>query len=244
MASGRPLIGITCSHDTQTPTERYYLYMNYVHAVVEAGGTPVLLPAVADETAARGMLEHISGLLLSGGDDLDPYFFHEEPRPELGEIHPDRDAFELFLAREALAGGMPVLGICRGCQVLCVAGGGTLYQDINSQVPGALKHQQKAPGWHPTHDVRLEAPSRLAGIMGTLELRVNSFHHQAIREAGTDFRVVARAADGIVEAIEGHNKIAGFALGIQWHPERMWSHNREFLKIFAALVKEAVVYGR
>ncbi len=244
----RPLIGITSSNETQNSTERYYLNMDYVRAVAEAGGIPVILPFIPGETAASevvvsGLLAGISGLLLSGGDDLEPFHFHEQPRLELGEIHPERDVFELSLTKEAQARGMPVLGICRGCQVLCVAGGGALYQDINSQVPGVLKHQQKAPRWYPTHDVRLEGSSVLAKILGVSELRVNSYHHQAIREAGPDFRVVARATDGIIEAIEGQNH-DNFALGVQWHPEGMWSRNREFLKIFAALMERAAVYGR
>lgn len=208
----------------------------YAAAVEAAGGIPVILPVLAPEKAPE-VLEHLQGLLLSGGVDLDPSHYGEDPLPGLGKVTPERDAFELALARRALAAGVPVLGICRGVQVLNVAAGGTLFQDLGSQLEKVLKHRQEAPRWHESHAVRLDPSSRMAAILGVTEARVNSFHHQAVRVVAPGLRAVAWAPDGVIEAVESVD--GGFALGVQWHPEEMWDRYPLHLKPFSALVEAA-----
>jgi len=208
----------------------------YAAAVEAAGGIPVILPVLAPEKAPE-VLEHLQGLLLSGGVDLDPSHYGEDPLPGLGKVTPERDAFELALARRALAAGVPVLGICRGVQVLNVAAGGTLFQDLGSQLEKVLKHRQEAPRWHESHAVRLDPSSRMAAILGVTETRVNSFHHQAVRLVAPGLRAVAWAPDGVIEAVESVD--GGFALGVQWHPEEMWDRYPLHLKPFSALVEAA-----
>lgn len=208
----------------------------YAAAVEAAGGIPVVLPVLKPERAPE-VLSHLHGLLLSGGVDVDPSYYGEDPLPGLGRITPERDAFELALTRRALEAGVPVLGICRGVQVLNVAAGGTLYQDLASQRERVLKHSQEAPRWHESHTVRVEPGSRLAAILGVTEARVNSFHHQAVREVPSGLRAVAWAPDGVIEAVEAPDH--RFVMGLQWHPEEMWRRDRLHLKPFAALVEAA-----
>lgn len=227
----RPRIGITCALDHRSG--RISTPADYARAVAAAGGLPVLLPPLPGDPAEA--LGAIDGLLLAGGVDVDPLEFGEEPLRRSGEIQPDRDRCELPLCRAALARGVPVLGVCRGHQVLAVAAGGTLYQDLPTQVPGCLKHSQQAPRWHPTHTVRIQPGSRLARIL-PLELRVNSFHHQAVRGVPPGWTAAAAAMDGVNEAIE--SLAHPFAIGVQWHPEAMWDrpyhHNALFQELVAA----------
>lgn len=227
------MIGITSGVDED---DRVQVPYGYAQAVGAAGGIPLVLP-VLDAATAPEVLSCLHGLLLAGGVDLDPSFYGENPLPGLGRITPDRDGFELALAREALVHGVPLLGICRGVQVLNVAAGGTLYQDLGSQVGGVLKHRQDAPRWYESHAVRLHPGSRLAVILGVEEARVNSFHHQAVKDVAGRLRAVAWAPDGVVEALEAPDH--PFALGVQWHPEEMWKQNPLHLKPFAALVEAA-----
>lgn len=208
----------------------------YAAAVEAAGGIPVVLPVLAPGKAAE-VLAHLQGLLLSGGVDLDPSHYGEDPLPGLGRVTPERDAFELALARQALAAGVPVLGICRGVQVLNVAAGGSLFQDLGSQLKKVLKHRQEAPRWHESHAVRLDPSSRMAAILGVTEARVNSFHHQAVRVVAPGLRAAAWAPDGVIEAVESAD--GRFALGVQWHPEEMWNRYPLHLKPFSALVEAA-----
>lgn len=234
-----PVIGITCAQEAETG--KAYLNRPYYRAVERAGGLPVLLPPLEPEVGVAGVLGLLEGLLLSGGGDLDPVHFGEEPRPGTGEIAPERDAFELALTRAALAAGLPVFGICRGIQVLNVAAGGSLWQDLGEGGKSLLKHMQDAPRWYPTHAVNIAPGSRLGRILGKDRLRVNSLHHQAVREPAAGLRVVARADDGVVEAVEGDGP--AFVLGVQFHPECLWEREPLFLNLFAALVEAARQYG-
>ncbi|MDI6894355.1 MAG: gamma-glutamyl-gamma-aminobutyrate hydrolase family protein [Bacillota bacterium] len=228
-----PLIGITSSTDEN---DRVRVPAGYPAAVEAAGGVPVILPVLNPGKAAE-VLAHLQGLLLSGGVDLDPSYYGEDPLPGLGKVTPERDAFELALARQALALGVPILGICRGVQVLNVAAGGNLFQDLGSQLQKVLKHSQEAPRWHESHPVQLDPQSRMAAVLGVTEARVNSFHHQAVRAVAPGLRAVAWAPDGVIEGVESTDH--RFALGVQWHPEEMWSRDPLHLKPFSALVEAA-----
>jgi len=225
----KPVIGITCSQDLAE--DRTYLTETYLRAVEAAGGLAVLLPPL--EGCAHRYCRLVDGLVLSGGVDLDPFWFGEEPLPGMGKICPARDAMEVALVREALAHDKPLLAICRGMQVLNVAAGGSIYQDLRGQVPNLLKHMQEAPRWYPTHGTDVLAGSRLAGALGS-GTRVNSFHHQAVKVIAPGFRATAWAPDGVVEAIEseGHR----FVMGVQWHPEDMATRDRQQLELIRMLV--------
>ena len=227
----RPIIGITgsCLFEDHCFSFKDY----YVAAVTRAGGLAVLLPATTDESLQDDYLSLCQGLLLSGGGDLDPHYWGELSQPQAGEIDPLRDNFELSLARKVILSHKPVLGICRGCQVLNAAAGGSLIQDIISP----MNHMQKAPRAYPFHDIFIENNSRLGNIIGTEQIRVNSFHHQAIKDPGRDLCITAMASDGMVEAIESREH--PFYIGVQWHPECM---EDEFsARLFAAFTESAWV---
>lgn len=229
----RPVIGITASIDEERSEAR--LSLDYSDAILEAGGMPLLIPPGADDLDR--LLSSVEGLVFSGGVDIDPAYYDERPHPKMGRISPVRDALEIPLAREALARGVPVLGICRGCQVVAVAAGGSLFQDIPSQIGGAMKHYQEAPRWYGTHGVILDEDSLASRVFGTRQLVVNSFHHQSVRTPGDSLRITGRSHDGVVEVLEG--KAGQFCLCVQFHPECMWRKDGIFLKPFQALVEAA-----
>lgn len=207
-----PLIGIpTRTRITASGPAADEMRRAYAAAVAGAGGVPVLLPLVGDPLA---QLPRLDGVLLAGGDDIDPAHYGEAAHPRLGDIDPGRDGWELALARACIDRGVPILGLCRGHQVLAVASGGALWQDLPSQSPSAVIHDSELEAAHP---VRIAADSRLAAIIGATETPVNSRHHQAAKTLGPGWVASAWAPDGVVEGIElpGHR----FALGVQWHPE-------------------------
>ncbi|MHB9093120.1 MAG: gamma-glutamyl-gamma-aminobutyrate hydrolase family protein [Eubacteriales bacterium] len=229
----RPLIGISCSYDQKEG--RYFLNEAYVEAVIGAGGIPVILPGAGSVKTVTPYFEAVKGLILAGGGDVDPAYFNEEPHPSLGEITPDRDRFEMILIKAALRRNIPVLGICRGIQILNIACGGTVIQHIPSEIRKPLKHSQSAPRWYPTHRVLLDKASRLSQIMTTTTIRVNSFHHQAIRDPAPGFKIVATSRDGVIEAIE-HSKHR-FVVGVQWHPECLTEKDRKSRLLFKAFIE-------
>ncbi len=233
----KPLIGIT-AHTLHEQPNRDWLYTprTYMDSVQEAGGLPVLLPLTGDEGEAAALLDRVDGLLLAGGVDLDPQLYGEQPLWQIGEIDPERDRTELTLAREALRRDMPVLGICRGMQVLAVAEGGTLWQDLPAQRPVSIKHRQEAPRWHPTHTIAVQSGTRLAELLGPTS-RVNSDHHQAVRTLPEGWVASAVAPDGIIEAMEHPGR--RFALAVQWHPESFVGRSAAFAPLFEALVRAA-----
>lgn len=232
----KPLIGITCSWDEEK--SRFHLGKAYVEAVEAGGGVPVPLACIGDSGNLDRLAKAIDGLVLSGGGDVDPVYFGEEPIPASEEIYPVRDAFELALAGMALASGIPLLGICRGMQVINIAAGGDIYQDIGSQQGSNLiKHFQQAPRWHPTHQISVLPGTSLASILGSGPVRVNSYHHQAVRKVAPGFVVSARSADGVIEAVESPGHL--FALGVQCHPEAMWKKHPLFLRLFGKLAEAA-----
>ncbi len=226
-----PVIGITSSYDRESG--RTFLSRYYIQAVEAAGGLPLVLPCILSDGTVDKILGSIDGLLLSGGVDVDPLLFGEEPQPAMGDICPQRDKFELALTRRALALNIPILAVCRGLQVLNIAAGGSVLQDIGSTVNNPLKHDQQAPRWHGTHTVNILPDSKLAALWGT-KLVVNSFHHQAVDRVAEGFRATAWSADGVVEAME--STAHRFVVGVQSHPECMYQDPR-ILELFKGLIK-------
>ncbi len=248
-ASLAPVIGVTATlkKDLDSVATRplgsfVRADLDYVAGVAQAGGVPVVLPPIAD--VAEEMAGSIDGLLLSGGSDLDPGYYDEAPLPELDVTLPERDAFEMALVGYALERGMPMFGICRGLQVLNVALGGTLYQDLPSQLGnGSIAHRQQMPKWQWTHEVKVNGGSSIAKIMEVGGLRVNSYHHQAVKDLADGLVVSARASDGVVEAVESRNLSERWLVGVQWHAEAMRDRGHEHRNLFEAHVAAAERYA-
>jgi putative glutamine amidotransferase len=237
-----PVIGITGRTDQSARPPNIFLFSisrTYVQAVELGGGAPVIIPPHLEEAELRAIFERLDGLLLSGGGDIEPSFFGEEDSGLLWVVDERRDRLELALARWALAEELPLLAICRGHQVLNVAAGGTLIQDIPAFVPGALNHSTVAgrPKSAVTHMVEVAAGSRLAALIGAGDLGVNSAHHQAVKAVGDGLIVTARAPDGIIEGLE----IADhpFCVGVQWHPEAMVESQPAMRRLFEGLAEAA-----
>jgi putative glutamine amidotransferase len=234
----RPLIGIPAQADYRDKSHRpiYGNNRTYVHAVESVGGVPVLIPMLDDPGLLESLFDHLDGLLLSGGVDLQPRLYHEQPRPYLGEVDERLDEMELFLVQHALQQNMPILGICRGMQLLNVALGGTLYQDITAQCPGSMEHcHRKLQRNMLTHNVYIEEGSRAEQIFGSNEIRINSLHHQAANEPGPGVRITGRAEDGIAELLEVPSY--RFVFGIQGHPEELYTTEQSAARLFAAFIQ-------
>jgi putative glutamine amidotransferase len=224
-----PKIGVTAAlreqaqSSVQNPSGRFVRTdLDYVEGVAEAGGMPVVLPPSVSVRAAEVLLEGLDGLLLSGGPDLDPGYYGEEPIPELGATIPAWDALEMAMLGLALQRGMPIFGICRGMQILNVALGGTLYQDVSSQLGAdVLNHWQATPKCQSTHEVEVLDDSYLAQITDRQTVEVNSYHHQGIKGLADALTVSASSADGVIEALESRDFSDRWLVGVQWHPEGM-----------------------
>jgi len=234
----RPLIGIPCFAAERAGTNRPIYGNNraYIHAIEHAGGAPVLIPLLESAESVAAIRARLDGLLLTGGGDIEPSFYGEARMPECGEAEPERDVVEIEFTRWALREEVPVLGVCRGLQVLNVVQGGTLYQDIATQRPGASNHAVIEWGRsHLAHDVDVDPDSHLAGVLGATHVTVNSLHHQAVNRLGDGLRVVARSEDGIVEGMElaGHP----FVLAVQYHPEELEEFDEASRRLFAAFVE-------
>lgn len=241
MIRQHPLIGITGNFGEKgcELAEGYYL------SVVKAGGTPVAIPPHNDKEALVTLLETLDGILFSGGGDINPLLLGEEPLPQLHSVCPKRDEAELFLAREAFHRQIPMLGICRGIQVMAAALDGKVFQDIYVQGEGAkIKHSQDMPRHNVSHTVNIEEGSMLQSIFGNKQtLPVNSFHHQAVSDPGPHFKVSALSPDGIIEAVESSEHKA--LLGIQWHPECfILNHDESMMSVFRWLVSEARTFAQ
>ncbi|MBS9775490.1 MAG: gamma-glutamyl-gamma-aminobutyrate hydrolase family protein [Fusobacterium sp.] len=214
-----------------------YVADNYVRAVSESGGVPILLPIIEDDFQIEEQVKILDGLVLSGGFDIDPKFYNEEPLEKLGDLYPERDEFELKLIKYALKYKVPMLGICRGFQLLNVAFGGNLYQDISYRPNSFIKHCQDAKPEDCTHSIEIEKKSLFFEIANQQENeRVNSYHHLALKDVAKDFKVVATAKDGIVEAIEYAND-EQYILGVQFHPEMMFQTNNFAKNIFKNFIE-------
>ena len=235
----RPAIGITTATVDDPPVNgfaRYAASYGYVHCVADAGGLPIPLP-YPDAELAPEYVQRLDGLVLTGGLDVDPFFYDQEPRPEVGKVDPARDGFELALIRSAHADGVPIFAICKGVQILNVAFGGSLVQDVYKSVPDVLRHEQRNLRWDSHyHHVNVVPGSRLAAIAGADRVRVNSDHHQAVDRVAAGLVVTARADDDVVEGLEDPSH--PWCLGVQWHPERM-PDDELTRKLFGAFLEAA-----
>jgi putative glutamine amidotransferase len=232
----RPAIGITIGYDEDRP-DRHLLREDYVKSVVVSEGLPYVLAPVFDRDIPA-LLDRLDGLVLTGGSDVDPSIYGEAPHPQLGPVFRERDDFELALCREALRRDLPILAICRGHQVLNVATGGTLIQDLPSQQSGGgVDHDPDTERAERVHEVRIQDGCRLRRLLGQETVGVNSFHHQAIRDLGPGLVATAWSPDGVVEAVEEPSR--RFVVGVQWHPESFWREAPGFRPLFRALIEEA-----
>jgi putative glutamine amidotransferase len=236
------LIGVTISITGDTYPERAYVNSAYLRAVQDAGGVPVLLAPQLDDAARGALWRLLDGVVLTGGGDVDPARFGQSRHPRVSDVSDARDSLEIDLTHYALEHRLPLLAICRGIQVLNVALGGTLHQDIASDVEPSIVHSQKERRDQPTHRVKLEDGTRLARILGTSELEVNSFHHQALARLGEGLRAVAWSPDGIVEGVE-MAEARGLVVGVQWHPEDLVGHDLAARNLFRAVVEESRTLG-
>jgi putative glutamine amidotransferase len=215
-----PLVAVTATTRADDGVSRVRLSTAYLEALQAAGLTPIVVPPLADANGGiDAILDIASGLVLTGGEDVDPAHFGAGRHPHLGTVHPGRDATELALIRGAKARGLPVLAICRGIQVLNVALGGTLIQDIPTERPSAIAHDSDGPRSQRTHTVQLAPDARLTQAIGRQAILVNSFHHQAIDTRAASLVETAVAPDGLIEAVETPRDNSWWVIGIQWHPE-------------------------
>jgi putative glutamine amidotransferase len=228
-SSMKPLIGILSRYSSDN--NQYNLPDAYTKSIQRNGGTPIIIPPLFDAEYQQ-LYDAVDGVLFTGGPDVDPLLYGEEPLPKQGVIEPMRDDFELKLAKIALAGNKPVLGICRGLQTLNTAAGGTLIQDIPSQVKDPIKHVQEAKAWYGTHHVRLEPGSKIHNIFGKDSVVSNSFHHQACKDPAPGFKPTGWSEDDVIEVLEIDSPV--WKLCVQWHPEHM--AEGEMNKLFKAFV--------
>ncbi len=239
-----PLIGLTTTRNLNNGCNaQFSLGIDYSNSVLRAGGIPVLIPLGQPEEQLEQLISRLDGMIFSGGGDILPDHYHGTQHPLVSYVDEDRDRVEFLLFKQILSRKMPFFGICRGFQVINVALGGTLYEDILDQKPGSLRHQ-----YHPdyardylAHPVKIEADSKLAKITADLEVNVNSFHHQGIRQLASELRATAYAPDGIVEGIEMIDYPYGLA--VQWHPENLYAYPK-MRALFEAFVETARTYQR
>lgn len=252
-ATRTPLIGLTAdlhegSRHSGCDFSRGGLYLlkkPYADAVALSGGLPTIIPPVEPESRADALLDVMDGLLVSGGFfDIDPRLYGEKPIAGMGMVKPARTRMEMRLIKKAVRRGIPVLGVCGGQQAINVAFGGTLYQHLPAQVPGAMKHEQKpVPATKPSHAVIIENGSLLRRSAGTDNIRVNSTHHQAVKKVGRGLAACAHAPDGVVEAVERKGD-GSFLLGVQWHPEQLFKKDSASQGIFKRFIRASREYRK
>lgn len=237
----KPRIGITANLLTNTAgmfpgMQRSYVNQDYITAIEKAGGIPVLLPVMQNLEDVSSQLIGLDRLILSGGEDIDPALYGENIHPSCGPLMPAVDRYDLTLIHAADQSGLPVMGICKGMQAMNVAFGGTLYQSISDKWPQAIHHAPAMPRYEPSHKITIQ-DSFLKDILGE-ETRVNSFHHQAIKDLGKDLKVTAYAPDGIIEGIE--KTVGTFMFGVQFHPEMMAAFdNPQMIHLFKAFFNKS-----
>ncbi|HEV8051270.1 MAG TPA: gamma-glutamyl-gamma-aminobutyrate hydrolase family protein [Parachlamydiaceae bacterium] len=239
----KPLIGITSRYinmriGESLGTHKLCLNNDYIDSITEAGGIPLILPIVLNETAIQAYASVVDGLLLTGGEDITPQLYGEEPSTKLTATAPDRDYFELGLIKAVLAQKKPILGICRGLQIINVSLGGTLHQDIASEFANTcVLHRQQSLEHVGCHSVKLSEGSILQRIFDVDSLITNSFHHQSIKTLGSGLTPTAQTSDGIIEGVEMPQE--KFIIGVQWHPECMLKSDPNTIKLFKSFIQAA-----
>lgn len=230
-----PRIGLTTRLEQHT--NRFYLGRHYSEVVNAFGGLPIHIPLIPNREYVSSIVKDLDGILLPGSNtDVDPLRFGEEPIPGFRVNVPEKDETDLLVLEAAFESRLPVLGICFGMQVLNVFCGGTLLQDIETQVKNPIKHSQGEPETRNSHRIDIE-PGSIISNFAVSDVLVNSLHHQAVREPGKGLRVTARASDGVIECIEGKDT-DHFVLGVQWHPEQTWQHDNTSKSIFETFVRK------
>jgi len=233
----RPRIGIPMR--IEHPTDRFYLSRHYSEAVEAAGGAPIHISLIPKVGYVDAVIAGCDGILLPGSDsDVDPLRYGQQPHPNLGSVHPIKDATDLLIIDAAERRQIPLFAICFGMQVLNVSRGGTLIQDIQSQLPEAMKHEQGAPRDRQSHGVRIEEGTKLSEIVRTQDLMVNSHHHQAIETVGANLVATAWSSDGVIEALEDPRPDR-FIVAVQWHPELGWREDTFSQRLFDSFVAHA-----
>ncbi|HVF88248.1 MAG TPA: gamma-glutamyl-gamma-aminobutyrate hydrolase family protein [Pyrinomonadaceae bacterium] len=237
MSNYRPVIGITMRHDLDT--ERFYLARAYSEAVEAAGGDPLHIPLIPKDDYITSLMSRVDAVLLPGSaSDVDPWRYGKEPHKALGSVHPLKDETDLLVLKIVEERRLPLLAICFGMQILNVSRGGALVQDIESQMPEAIKHEQGAPRERRSHGIRLLPEGFVARFAEGENVRVNSHHHQGIETLGEMLRATAWSSDGLVEAVED-TRGDRWVVGVQWHPEIDWQQEQFAINIFTAFVEAA-----
>lgn len=216
--------------------EKSYVNSDYVESVLKGGGVPIILPVSSNEDVIESQIQNIDGLIISGGYDVNPLLYGEEPSQKLGITYPKIDDYYIKAVSIALKLKKPILGICKGMQLLNIVYGGTLYQDLSYNEESFIKHRQDTNPQEGTHTIEVFNESKLYKIVGK-SVNGNSFHHQAVKDLGKGLKVSAKAKDGVIEAIESEDDY--FVLGVQWHPELMTNNSEIMVKIFKKLVEES-----
>lgn len=236
----RPVIGISGNRMLDTENgfigrPRSYVSDDYIRSVISAGGIPLILPIVSEEAVVRAQAELIDGLILSGGQDIQPHLWGEEPHRDIEELLPPRDDFDMLLIQYMTLLKKPILGICRGEQILNAVHGGTLYQDLSHKEECYIKHRQQCSADIATHQIEVYKGSWLYEVLGE-RTWVNSYHHQAVKEVGKGFKVSAVSKDGVIEAIEKIDE--SWIVGVQWHPEILSGRYPDMQRLFDQFVAE------
>lgn len=235
----KPIIGILSNltmpeEEVSSGIEKVFVNSSYVNAVEKSGGVPIIIPVNSNEENIRRQIELVDGIVISGGIDVNPILYKEEPTKDMGYFHPDIDEFDLIAINIGLELKKPILGICRGIQVLNVALGGSLYQDISNIKDCYVKHMQHGKKYVGTHSIRVEDDSILYDILGG-ELLVNSYHHQSIKDVAKELIPIAYSKDRVIEAVQMKN--AKFVVGVEWHPELMVDYDHRMLNLFKRFIE-------
>lgn len=235
----RPIIGLTTFSETNGKNSTFNsINYNYIRSVLMAGGTPILIPVTSCDECIEDYIKLVDGIIFTGGEDLSPLYYGENPIKEINSICAERDEYELKLFKKVYGTNLPILGICRGMQLINVALKGTLYQDINVQIPNSLGHSPKDIKSDVLyHSVKIEKNSILFNIFEDYDIKVNSFHHQSVKELGEALKVSAFSQDGIIEAMENASPNSQCIIGVQWHPEGLVVRHEKFLELFNYFVE-------